>query len=48
MSMSRQTCGEYEVKLHTFHFLRYKFFIIIPHITVQFGPHEEVGSSVRE
>ena len=34
--MSRQTCGEFEVKLHTFHLLRYKlclFFLIVPPIT---------------
>jgi len=31
--MSRQTCGESEVKLHTFHFLRYKLIIVIPPLT---------------
>jgi hypothetical protein len=32
--MSSQTCGESEVKLHTFHFLRYKLIIVIPPLTV--------------
>jgi hypothetical protein len=46
--LSREGDGESVVKLRTFHFLRYKLSIIIPHITVQFDPREEVGSSVRE
>lgn len=33
--MSKQTCGESEVKLHTFHFLRYKL-IISPPITARY------------
>jgi len=36
ISMSRKTCGESEVKLHTFHFLRYKLSITIPPVTVPY------------